>query len=129
MAVVPVNLNLPLYRNADYLEEFFFQESGVPLDFTGYSGRMEVRRYGAEPGNALITSANTTAFAAGVNCSIGGGGVRVWIPWQAIRDLPDGPTRGEPAPFVYDLLLTSPAGIKEVFLTGEANAFPGVTRT
>lgn len=118
--VNPITANLPLYRNDDYGEIFYFTDGDQALDFTGYTGELQLRRYEDEPGTSLL--------AATVDCTVGGGGIEITISRESIDDLPASPIRGKPARFVYDLRLNTPSGDKEVWMRGDATVFGGVTR-
>lgn len=118
--VNPITVPMPLYRNSDYGETFYFKdEAGVALDFTGYTGALEVRRYELEPGAALLTGS--------VDCTVGGGGVEITIARAAIAALPAAPERGGQARLFFDLRLTAPSGEKQDWMRGPVTVFGGVT--
>jgi len=115
----PTVQNLILFRNADYGETFYFSESGVPLDFTGWTGAAEARKYGGEPGTAELTFT--------VDMSVGGGGVELTATYENIAAMTDSPEVGTPAEFEWDLRLTAPGGDKEVWMRGICYVNDGVT--
>lgn len=115
----PLIYPLTLFRNADYGEEFFFSESGVALDFTGYSGEFQIRYYEGAPGAVLA--------AGSVSLAGGGGSVAVTVTRASIDALPAAPIRGGPATFRYDLRLRDAAGLYFDYLRGPVTVFSGVT--
>jgi hypothetical protein len=118
--VAPVTVPLILYRNADYGETFYFEdENGAAVDFTGYVGAFEIRRYERAPGPALLTGA--------VDCTIGNGGIELTAAFESIATLPAPATRGGITRLFYDLRLTTPSGDKEDWMRGPVSVFGGVT--
>lgn len=111
----PLEYPIELFRNADYGETFYFSESGVALDFTGYTGAMELRYYPGAPDPALAS--------ATVDCTVGAGGIEAVIDWEDIDGLPEPSQRGKPAVFHYDLRLEAPDGTRELYLRGPATVF------
>lgn len=125
--VYPVNAHLKLWRNADTVEEWTFRESGSLIDFTGYTGKLELRRYPGAPGSPLITLNTISADGEGLRLDLGAGAIRLWIAAESVRALPAATTRGGVARFSYDLLLTSPAGLRELWAQGFAFVETAVT--
>lgn len=117
----PIDLNILVFRNADYGEVFrFTDDNGLPIDFSGYSGEFQVRRYENAPGEALVSGE--------VDCSLGGGDVEISLAKELVRSLPEPSVRGGSATFRYDLRLTAPDGITNDWLRGEITVFGGVVR-
>lgn len=111
---------LSLYRNADYGEIFYFtDDAGSPIDFTGYTGAFQIRRYEDAPGAALASGT--------VDCTVGGGGIEMTMARAAIDALPSSAVRGQPAEFFYDLRLDVPDATKEDWLRGKVLVFGGIT--
>lgn len=89
----------------------------VPIDLTGYSAAMQVRKTYSDP-TALIT-----ASTANGKITLGGilGTVSVVIPASDTSSVSF--KRG-----VYDLELTSPTGVVSKLLRGDVEMIPEVTR-
>ena len=47
--MTPANEPLTARRNARFVEEWTFKDGATPFNFTGYSGRLKVRLFGAQP--------------------------------------------------------------------------------
>lgn len=125
--VDPVSFNINLRRNADTIEDWYFSEAGVPVDFSGYSAELELRRYHGAPGDPLLTLTTATGDSQGIRVNLGGGVIRFWLDWETANGLPPAPVRGGIASFSFDLLLTTPLGIREVWAQGDALVDAGVT--
>lgn len=123
----PVTFNLYLRRNADTVEEWTFTDDGVAVDFAGYTGELELRYYHGAPGAPLCTLNTVTTDVQGVRLNLGSGKVQVWFDWETINALPAAQVRGEIAAFSFDLLLTDPTGLREVWAQGDAIVDAGVT--
>lgn len=130
--MTPATEPLKAWRNARFAEEWVFTESGDSFDFTGYTGALEVRLYGAQAGSAKILLPNVTSEMQGVwivNPSLGI--IRVRIDQDELQSayetLLGANEAGTPVPLVYDLRLTAPDGNEEIWLEGPFIINPGVT--
>lgn len=130
----PAQQTLTAYRNRVYSETLKLTgEEGVD-DWTGYTGRMEVRHYGAQPGNALV-SLDTVTTGEGLVLTVDPPHVltiAVRIDQATLAALPGGTsadavTGGEDAIFFHDLLLIAADGDAEALRQGAFNLKPGVT--
>ena len=136
--MTPAREPLVARRNARFEEEWAFAEDdGTPIDLTGYTGEMQARLYGAQPGDPKIELGNVTSDVEGVwirEPSAGVVAVRIdQATLAAIFDaligaslIPDHEA-GNAIPLVYDLRLTAPSGAEEVWMEGSFTIQPGVT--
>lgn len=113
-------------RNAPFAQTWTYTDAdGEPLDFTGATAAMQVRHYGAQPGDSLIDlGVVTTALTQGVR--IGAGTLSVFISRTALRFLPTG-RPGTDVVFTYDLVVTLPDRVAEVWSQGRFTVSPAVT--
>lgn len=130
----PAQQLLTAYRNRVYAETLTLTgEEGVD-NWTGYTARMEVRHYGAQPGDALV-SLDTVASGEGLVLTVGPNHVltiAARIERTTLAALPGGTsadavTGGDDAVFYHDLLLIAPDGDAEALRQGAFNLKPGVT--
>lgn len=130
----PAQQLLTAYRNRVYAETLTLTgEEGVD-NWTGYTARMEVRHYGAQPGDALV-SLDTVASGEGLVLTVGPNHVltiAARIERTTLTALPGGTsadaiTGGDDAVFYHDLLLIAPDGDAEALRQGAFNLKPGVT--
>lgn len=129
--MTPANVPLTLRRNVNYGESFEATDDyGLPIDFTGFTGELEVRLYGKQPGDALLTIGTVATPIEGLLFTATA--IEVRIDSASIDGLPGGPDDGQepgdPSSFVYDLLLTPPGGSADVWFEGSVTVLPGVTR-
>jgi hypothetical protein len=62
-AVAPITAR----HNAYFAQEFQFRDAdGQLIDLTGHTGRMQVRQYGAQPGDAIIDLNSVSSDVEGV---------------------------------------------------------------
>jgi len=135
---IPAKLPLRGRRNAYFGEEWQFTvkdpDTGVsaPVDLTGWQGKLELRQYGAQPGNALFTLYNVTANIEGVwIIEPTEGRVQVYITKSTMRGVYDF-LRGDIEPGAdiivsYDLKMTEGDGRDDVWVEGLLTLNPGVT--
>lgn len=136
MAYDPVPLDLRVWRNGDYVEEFFvamdFGPDGTPIDpidLTGWTAEMQVRLYGLAGGAALLSLATVTSEGQGIRLLDPTAGVlRIWIARTTLEALPNTGKAGLERTFAYDLVLIDPTGIRSVYATGAFIVPPGVNR-
>jgi hypothetical protein len=127
--MVPARVDITLRRNTPFVEDWIFlDEAGRPFDFTGWTGKLEIRRFGAEPGAARISLTGGTGleglyFYPGDRTRI-----RVGIDQPTIAALPEPTQSGGSVALVYDLIMADPSGLKQAFREGTVIVLPGVTR-
>ncbi|NWK98678.1 hypothetical protein DM806_24045 [Sphingobium lactosutens] len=121
-------------RNMPLREEYgFLGEDDAPFDLTDATLKMEIRLYGAQPGDALVTLNVVTTDAQGIRIlDVTGGLIRISIDQTTLAAMPGGPTGGalpnQPDPFFYDLIITRLAPAEALAMAGPFTLFPGVTR-
>lgn len=122
----PAQTPLLARRNAPYAEAFTFTELGADFDFTGAVARMQVRLYGGAPFEALIDLQTVgDAFTEGLR--ITDGTITPFIAEDTLAALPKG-LAGQPAAFLYDLVVTLPGEVASVWREGPFILKPGVTK-
>ena len=124
---------LVAYRNGTFDEEWTFTDDDLaePVDFTGWSGALHVRLYGAAD-STVIALANVTSDIEGVWIREPSEGiVRVLIDRDTLTAAYDAMIgeneAGSSIAFVYDLRLTTPTGAEEIWMEGSFTIKPGVT--
>lgn len=124
---------LAAWRNRAFVEDYGLlgQDDG-PFDLTGASLRMEVRLYGAQPGDALISLTEVGWDVEGIRViDAVGGRIRIVISQNTLASLPGGPTDGTepnaPDPFVYDLVIARPIPADSLAMSGTFTLHPGVS--
>jgi hypothetical protein len=138
--MTPATVTLRVWRNARYIEEFPFTapadgDDAAPYDLTGWTGRLQVRLYGAAAGAALLSLASQVSDGEGVwIIEPASGIVRVRIDEDSLTALWDGllpdpavAEPGDPITLKYDLVMTPPVGGDEVWMQGDFIIEPGVT--
>lgn len=132
--IKPAQQSLTAYRNRVYAETITLTgEEGVD-DWTDYTARMEVRHYGAQPGDALV-SLDTVETGEGLVLTVGPDHIitiaprieRATLAALPIGTSADDVTGGDDAIFYHDLLLIAPDGDAEALRQGAFNLKPGVT--
>ena len=134
--MTPANVTLTAWRNARFAEEYRFagptSDGQAPIDFTGWTGELEVRLYGAQPGDAIISLSNVASDIEGVwIIEPSAGAIQVSIERETLADAftaLGGPAEaGSNITLVYDLILTTPTGDPEIWMQGAFIFNPGVT--
>lgn len=122
----PLRRDLTARRNAPFAEVWTFtEEDGTPVDFTGATVTMQVRLYGAQPGDALVDLAAVgTALTEGLVVSAGQ--VAVFIDSTTLAFLP-GSSPGATDKFEYDLKVKRTGIVAELWRYGLFSLKPGVT--
>lgn len=131
----PVTLDLSVWRNADYVEEWTFTDGtseanpGDPIDLTGWSAAMDIRLYPGASGSALISLATVTTDIQGIRFTDPTDGiVTIRIQDTAINGLPNDADRPDgPITLYYDLVLTDPTGDRHNYAGGKFTVYPKVT--
>jgi hypothetical protein len=134
--MTPANVQLTLWRNADYAETWVIAEDfdaagGAvgPVNLTGYIFALQVRLYGLAGGSALISLTTVTTAIEGVRIvDAAGGEIEIRITDATLETLPVSGKAGEAVTFSYDLLLTDPTGLEQAYAHGDFIVQPGVTR-
>lgn len=119
-------------RNARFDQEWEFTDNDDPFDLTGWTGAMQLRLYGAQPGSAKVDLGNVTSDAEGVWIREPTFGiVRVRIDQATLQSayelLIGANEAGSAARLEYDLRMTTPTGAEEVWMAGEFILEAGVT--
>lgn len=122
----PVTEPITARRNVPFAAEWSFDDEAVPVDFTGATVEMEVRLFGAQPGNALISLAEVgTEQTEGL--FIGTGTIAPFIDALTLALLPAAPLAGGNAVFAYDLRVDLADRPSEIWRQGQFIVKPGVT--
>lgn len=131
--MTPATNPLTAWRNARFAEEWYFaDDDGLPPPLTGYTGALQVRQYGAQSGDPVISLTNQTTDVEGVRIlEPTGGVVRIVIDQETLEaaydDLFGENEAGTAIVLAYDLVLTAPDGGKDVWSQGSFTINPGVT--
>lgn len=104
--------DLEIKQGEDFREAWVFAIDGVPVDLTGATGQMQLRRSGASS-SALLASAVVTLGTSD-------GGVSYFIA--------DTITVGLEGQGLYDLLVTYSNGDKQYLLEGSFKIIPRITQ-
>lgn len=134
--MTPANIPIEVWRNGDYAETWVVASSftaegvaGSPQDLTGYSLALQVRLYGLAAGSSLFTLATVTTAVQGIRITEASGGqIEIRITDTTLETLPVSGKAGQAITFAYDLLLTDPTGLEQVYAYGDFTVYPGVTR-
>lgn len=127
--MIPETVELIGRRNADFIEEYSFSEDNVPVDLTGCSARMQLRLYGNAPGSPLIDLATVSTDVQGVKfVDRVNGLIQVKINQANLAGLPARVSTDSRSSFAYDLRITWPDGVEDVFMEGAFVLKAGVTR-
>lgn len=136
--MTPVAVPITAWRNARYIEEFYFtapiDDVDAPVDLTGWLGKIQVRLYGAASGSALMTLSPVVSDVEGVWVIEPTGGVvraradeaTLTSLWTALGGV-GAREPNRPFKLKYDLVMTPPSGGDEVWLEGDFILQPGVT--
>ena len=114
MAVVYVT-NLIINAGSDFEHIFFLQDSAVNsvIDTTGYSASAQMRKWAG--------SATATSFTAEFMQPYAVGKVKISLTDTQTSAL-------KPGRYVYDVLITNPAGAKQRLVEGSIIVREGVTK-
>lgn len=105
-------------QGATFIREITLtDDQGNPLNYTGYTAEMQIRKSHSDPVSVL--DVNTTNGRVTVSGAIGL--FRILISDEDTSAL-------VPRTYVYDLLAVSPEGTKDRILEGNFVVSPGVTR-
>jgi len=120
-------------RNAPWARELTFTDcQQLPIDFTGWTGILQVRLYEGAPGTALISLGMAdNSSSEGLYFFPGDPGhMQIMIAEAALNALPGlhEPEAGAPQRFFYDMVLTDPDGFEQRFMEGPFIVQPGVSR-
>lgn len=126
MTTRPAQVNFHLYKNATFSETQVLKDGdGVPLDLTGFSARMQVRRERDDPETVLDLSTDDGEIVlGGVEGTITFTLSAAQTALLQLRD-PDGDV------WVHDILLSNPATTPPTvdrIYQGRIVVHPGVTR-
>ena len=115
----PFEYNLTIYKGQDLEEEFTYKagEPAVPVNLTGYSARMQIKKSYASAAVATLTTENGGIVLGGATGKVG-----LYLGNAATSALAI--TAG-----VYDLELVAPSGRVRRFMMGEVEVSPEVTKT
>lgn len=112
----PAKYNITAYQGATYNEIFVAAIDGTPINYTGYTGKMQIRKY-QNKDSALIHSATTANSGLLLNST---GMVQPFISAATMDTLPAGN-------WFYDIELTDASGVVTRFLMGNFNISPQVS--
>lgn len=105
-------------QGATFIREITLTDNeGNPLNYTGYTAEMQVRKSHSDP--AVVLDLNTDNGRITVSGAIGM--FRILVSDEDTSVL-------VPRTYVYDLLAVSPEGTKDRILEGSFIVSPGVTR-
>lgn len=123
----PTRLDLVARRNAPFRldDPWTFYEDGSPIDFTGATVSMQVRLYGAAPGEPLI-DLDAVGATLTEGLLLGAGTVSPFIDEATLALLPRGKD-GDTVALSYDLVVDLADRSAEVWQYGLFNVKPGVT--
>lgn len=125
---VTLQRNLTARRNAPKAWEWtdIVDDDGAPVDFTAAEDvRMQVRLYGAQPGDALITLAPVVADLT-EGLVLGVGSIAGYIEEASLAILPE-KAPGDPVVFKFDVLVELTGVVPEVWIEGDLTVEYGVT--
>lgn len=126
----PGVLTLIAPRNGIFRQDFTFADDSGPLDFTGWSARMQVRAGpGSTPAYLDVNSSAPTPNSSQILFTDPTNGVlEIFLSNGDLVTLPSGSPVANPASFAYDLVLTEPGGDFAPYLQGAFLLTEGVTR-
>jgi len=131
--IFPATVPIRARRNGVYAEEYQFTDGADPVDLTGYTGIAQVRLYGAQPGDAIISLPGVDGPIEGVWINDPAQGcVQIIITEATLTGayaaLRAGIEPGASILLVWDLVLTPPGGAgDEVWMEGTFEVKAGVT--
>ena len=124
--VTPERRNLTLYQGMDFRRCFFWtlDEPEEPVNLTGYSARLELRK---TPAGA---AALTLHSGVGGGITLGPPAGEIWVDFEhpAVLALIDAASN-DPVTYLYDLRLVDPNGEVIFPVYGTATVSPRITRS
>lgn len=122
----PVRRDIVARRDCPYFETWSFtDEAGDPYDFTGATLTLEVRLYGAQAGDALVSLVETGSTQT-QGLYVGSGEITPWIDEATLRLIPDGRV-GQDVVFQYDLKVQPAGEVEQIWSYGEFRLKPWIT--
>lgn len=126
----PSTVNLRADRHADLLVTFLFEDDGTPVDLSGCTIDVQIRNYADAPGAALVdlaTVGSSTEEGVFVSDAVNGE-VALLVKRATHEAFPANYDPAGPRRFAWDLRVTYPDGLSEIFLTGRYTLYAGVVR-
>ncbi|HEY1605629.1 MAG TPA: hypothetical protein VGF77_08510 [Allosphingosinicella sp.] len=128
--MTPADEPITAYRNAPFAEAFqVVDDDGSAMDFTGYAGAMQVRLYGGQAGSAQISLSTVTDSSQGIRFDADS--LFIQVDEATLATVYDGLVGSNERPWtaelVYDLVLTPPGSLQEIWIEGDFLIAPGVT--
>lgn len=115
--------NLVIEQGADFQVDLTWTADGTPVDLTGYTGAMDVRRWYAESDGQTVLTAETTGGGGNGFMVLGGalGTIQIRVPAANTQSVAGGD-------YVYDVEVVSGSGTVYRVVEGVAVCRPEVTR-
>lgn len=118
--MIPATIDFPCQANADYAEQLFFHVDGVPLDLSGISFDMQIRRY---PNGPFMFQVVITIVDAP------GGKIEIYVPQNIMDTMYDqASVNMNVVTLSHDLRAIHSDGFIEPWAKGTFSIEPGVTR-
>ena len=125
--VKPLRMDFAFWTNSDYLEEIPIHYNGVPIDLTGVSVKMPLRRYPSDA--TLVKQFDTVGTDVEGIRMLPGIGMRLFVPKATIKTIYDAAMVTRPPDavisFSHNMIFTQP-GLVETWVFGSVNIYPGV---
>ncbi len=116
--MIPGKYNMVCPQGSTFVQELTYSVNDVPVDLTGYSVSMQVREKHAS--KTAVASATSVGGLGGIEI-LGGGMIRITMDAAFTATL-------VAKDYVYDIELTTPAGVVNRILEGKFIVTPEVTR-
>lgn len=101
--IAPGKTDLTCYQGSTFDKQFTVTQSGTPVNWTGYTGKMQVRRYKDQNSTVLLTLTN------GAGVSLGGSAGTISLAITAAQS-----SALTPGIYYYDVELTSGATVVRI---------------
>ena len=101
--IAPGKYDLTCYQGSTFDKQFTVTQSGTPVNWTGYTGKMQVRRYKDQNSTRLLALTN------GAGISLGGTAGTISLSITAAQS-----TSLTPGNYYYDIELTSGSNVVRI---------------